>query len=267
MCKNISLTLRDTQLKRTAKAISNQTYPVGFNRNPELLNKKTNSNGRAFLEKFFIKESSILIGLENFGVMVFSIMGGLGWYSLHHSKIDQISTHQSPLHQIFTSYPSWVAVTVSHLKFLYQFVVSVEVYTYVKNQHHSSNQSWHIVDLILRITFGKPRYAWPHSYKWTGSNRCICVCLTTCKKWTSYLGLFKLVALNHFGHVWPHPLEMIEKNCYFFDSLPHAKNFITQLILKAKLTDYLSSLWTYSGMPDYTHLKQPTNICCIHGPL
>ena len=40
MCKNISLTLRDTQLKRTAKAVSNQTYPVGFNHNPQLLNKK-----------------------------------------------------------------------------------------------------------------------------------------------------------------------------------------------------------------------------------
>ena len=40
MCKNISLTLRDTQLKRTAKAVSNQTYSVGFNHNPQLLNKK-----------------------------------------------------------------------------------------------------------------------------------------------------------------------------------------------------------------------------------
>ena len=40
MCKNISLTLRDTQLERTAKAICNQTYSVGLNRNPELPNKK-----------------------------------------------------------------------------------------------------------------------------------------------------------------------------------------------------------------------------------
>ena len=71
MCKNISLTLRDTQLKRTAKAVSNQTYPVGFNHNPQLLNKKTNSNGKVFLEKFFVKESSILIGLKNFGAQCF----------------------------------------------------------------------------------------------------------------------------------------------------------------------------------------------------
>ena len=40
MCKNISLTLRDTRLKRTAKAINNQIYPVGFSHNSELLNKK-----------------------------------------------------------------------------------------------------------------------------------------------------------------------------------------------------------------------------------
>ena len=41
-------------------------------------------------------------------------------------------------------------------------------------------------------------------------------------------------------------------------------NYITQLILKIKLTNYLSSLWACSGMTDHTHLKQPTN---IHGPL
>ena len=84
----------------------------------------------------------------------------------------------------------WVknkTITVSHSKLLYQFVVSVEAYPYAKNKHRSSIQSWHIADLIWRITLGRLKYAWPHPYKWTGSNRCICVRLTTCKKSTSYL--------------------------------------------------------------------------------
>ena len=143
-------------------------------------------------------------------------MEGLGWHSPRQSKNDQISTHQSPLHQIFTSYPSWVVLTVSHSKILYKLVVSVKAYPHAKNQHHSSIDSWNIIDLILRITFGRPRYTWAHLYKWTWSNRYICVYLTTCKKWTSYLGLFKLNALNHFGYVWPYPPEMIEKICYFY---------------------------------------------------
>ena len=69
-----------------------------------------------------------------------------------------------------------------------------------KNQHHSSIQSWHIADLIFRITFGRPRYAWPHPYKWTGSNRCICVRLTTRKKSASYL---QSVFSNQL-HTWVH---------------------------------------------------------------
>ena len=84
----------------------------------------------------------------------------------------------------------WVknqAVTVSHSKSLYLFIVSVETYPYVKNQHQSSIQSWHIADLILRITFGRLGYAWPHPYKWTESNQCIYGHLITCKKSTSYL--------------------------------------------------------------------------------
>ena len=40
-----------------------------------------------------------------------------------------------------------------------------------KNQRHSSIQSEHIADLILRITSGRPRCAWPHPYEWTESNR------------------------------------------------------------------------------------------------
>ena len=44
-------------------------------------------------------------------------------------------------------------------------------------------------------------------------------------------------------------------------------NFITQLILKIKLTHYLSSLWACPTMSYHAHLKQPTNICCFHGPL
>ena len=83
----------------------------------------------------------------------------------------------------------WVknkAVTVSLSKLLYQFVVSVEALSYAKNQHHSSIQFRHILDLILRITFGRLRHAWPHPYNWTESNRCTCARLTTCKKSTSY---------------------------------------------------------------------------------
>ena len=44
-------------------------------------------------------------------------------------------------------------------------------------------------------------------------------------------------------------------------------NFITQLILDIKLNHYLLSFWEFWGMSDHTHLKQPTNICCFHGPL
>ena len=44
-------------------------------------------------------------------------------------------------------------------------------------------------------------------------------------------------------------------------------SFITQLILEIKLTHYLSSVWANPGMLDHTLLRQPTNICCFHGPL
>ena len=44
-------------------------------------------------------------------------------------------------------------------------------------------------------------------------------------------------------------------------------NFITQLILEIELTHYLSSLKACSDILDHTNLKQPTNICCFHGPL
>ena len=37
-----------------------------------------NLKGKAFLEKFCVKESSILISLENFGATEFPIMGWLG---------------------------------------------------------------------------------------------------------------------------------------------------------------------------------------------
>ena len=48
-----------------------------------------NLKDKAFLGKFPVKESSILIGLENFGATEFLIMGWLGWYQ---SKNEQIST-------------------------------------------------------------------------------------------------------------------------------------------------------------------------------
>ena len=59
-----------------------------------------NSKDKAFLNKFCVKESSILFVLENFGATGFSTMGGLGWYSPYQWKNDQISTYQSPLNQI-----------------------------------------------------------------------------------------------------------------------------------------------------------------------
>ena len=54
-----------------------------------------NSKDKAFLEKFCVKESSNLIGLENLGTAGFSITAVLGWYSPCQSKSDQIFTHQS----------------------------------------------------------------------------------------------------------------------------------------------------------------------------
>ena len=44
------------------------------------------------MEKYPVKGSSILIGLENFGATEFPIMDWLGWYFPHQSKNDQIST-------------------------------------------------------------------------------------------------------------------------------------------------------------------------------
>ena len=48
------------------------------------------------------KESSNLIGLENFGKTGFSIIAGLEWYFLHQPKSDKIPAHQSLPHQIYT---------------------------------------------------------------------------------------------------------------------------------------------------------------------
>ena len=66
-----------------------------------------NSKDKTFLEKFCVKESSNMTGLENFEAVGFLIIAGLRWYSPHQSKSDHISGHQSPplpppSHQIFT---------------------------------------------------------------------------------------------------------------------------------------------------------------------
>ena len=71
---------------------------------------------------------------------------------------------------------------LNYLKWLNQFVVSLDACPYAKNQHHSSMQSWYIADLILGVISGMPRCAWSHSYKWIESNRCFYECLTTYKK-------------------------------------------------------------------------------------
>ena len=63
------------------------------------------SKDKAFLEKFCVKKSSNLIGLENFGAVDFPITAGLRRYSLHQSKSDQIATHQISSNTIFKFCP------------------------------------------------------------------------------------------------------------------------------------------------------------------
>ena len=124
---------------------------------------------------------------------------------------------------------------------------------------------------MLRITFGRLRYSWPHPYKWTESNRCICVRLTTCKKPTAYLQQVFSNQLHTYVHLGMSNHTQLKwlKKILLLLILYHMQktNFITQFILKIKLTNYSSSLCAYPGMPDHTHLKQPTSICCFHGPL
>ena len=69
-------------------------------------------------------------------------------------------------------------------------------------------------------------------------------CLTT-HTWNHWVNLLLLMILYHMQKT----------------------NIITQIILEIKLTHYLSSLWACPGMPNNTHLKQPSNICCFHGLL
>ena len=101
------------------------------------------------------------------------------------------STHLTKVPPPYWPDPNGKSWAIGHSKSLYKFVVPVEAYPYAKkNHHHGSIQSWHIVNLILRITFGRPRCTWPHPYERTESNRCICVCLTTYKKSTLCLCSF-----------------------------------------------------------------------------
>ena len=73
---------------------------------------------------------------------------------------------------------------LNYLKSLNHFAVCIDAYPWAKTQHHSSIQFWHLVDLILGITFGIPKYAWPDSSEWTQIY--LRMPLTTCKKSTSY---------------------------------------------------------------------------------
>ena len=82
-------------LQRTSKTISKQNLFFRFQSLCWTAIQKINSKDKAFLEKFRVKESSNLIGLENFWATGCSIMAGLERYSLHQSKNDQISTHHS----------------------------------------------------------------------------------------------------------------------------------------------------------------------------
>ena len=75
-----------------------------------------------------------------------------------------------------------------------------------------------------------------------------------------------------FQPLWTHLTTSTwdDWKCYFYCFLTACKKltlFITQLILEIKLTHYLLSLWACSGMPEHTHLKQPTNTRCFLGPL
>ena len=73
--------------------------------------------------------------------------------------------------------------------------------------------------------------------------------------------------MNRFGDVWSLPIETISWICYFYWFLPTCKKLKAQFILEIRLDYYLSLLWACSGMPKQTHLKQPNNISCFHGPL
>ena len=81
------------------------------------------------------------------------------------------------------------------------------------------------------------------------------------------VGSLWLVILNHYGHLLPHPLKWLNRLLLLIPYHMRKTNFITQLILKIKQTHCSSSLWTCLSMLNYTHLKQPTNVCCFHGPL
>lgn len=119
---------------------------------------------------------------------------------------------------------------VNSLKWLNQFAVSMDTYQYVKNQHHSSIQSWHIADCV------------PDHTHMTELNQ---IDVTKCKKSNSYLSsclrYSYLVVFSHFRHALPHSLEMIEEisNFYRFRTTCK-KTTIAQLTLVMKLTHYLA---------------------------
>ena len=79
---------------------------------------------------------------------------------------------------------------LNYLKLLNQFAFCIDAYPCTKTQFQKINsiQFWHIVDLILGITFGIPRYAWPQPSEWTQIY--LPMPLTTCKKSTSYKSPF-----------------------------------------------------------------------------
>ena len=77
---------------------------------------------------------------------------------------------------------------------------------------------------------------------------CFCWSLPICKIWITF------GTSDHFHLKWLKVLFL------FLPYHMQKTNFITQLILEIKLTHYLLSLWACSGIPEHTHLKQPTNI-------
>ena len=131
------------------------------------------------------KESSNLIGLENFGAVGFSITAGLGWYSPYQSISDQISTHQIPPHP------------PPPTKFL-----------------HSPHENLMAMKVCCRQkNFSPPLKFW----KFLLAIDCFCWSLPICKN----SNLLFWITLDTTDHIH---LKWLSKCVTSIASLPHAKN-------------------------------------------
>ena len=117
------MTLRDTH-KEFKNPWKTKYHLVGFTNDAELL-KNMKWKDPVIMEIFNVKESNNLIGRENFGARTQKL-------------------------ECWSAWNNWI-----NLPFLWKPTHMQ------KNQHYSSIQFWHIADLILHITFGMSRCAWP----------------------------------------------------------------------------------------------------------